>query len=68
VHDSQFQGMGSTACHHVIPDKHTWKSADVDNDLDALVYTAMTRTRMNLIVLNCNDKYSEFGKKYSSTW
>jgi len=63
-----FKGWEAPHVIMLIPDKHTWKSADVDHDLDAIVYTAMTRTRMNLIVLNCNDKYSEFGKKYSSTW
>jgi superfamily I DNA/RNA helicase len=63
-----FKGWEAPHVIMLIPDKHTWKSADINHDLDTIVYTAMTRTRMNLIVLNCNDRYSEFGKKYSSTW
>ena len=37
-------------------------------NLDALVYTAMARTRENLIVLNCNEKYVEYGKSLQSEW
>ena len=36
--------------------------------LDSLVYTAMTRTRENLIVLNCNDRYIDYGKSLPSEW
>jgi len=35
---------------------------------DRVVYTAMTRTRQNLIVLNANRRYMEFGEKLSKTW
>lgn len=34
-----------------------------DENLDALVYTAMTRTSKNLIVLNSNKRYWKFGKE-----
>lgn len=33
-----------------------------DENLDAIVYTAMTRTMKNLIVLNCNERYFDFGE------
>lgn len=36
-----------------------------DENLDSLVYTAMTRTRKNLIVLNCHERYLEFGENLS---
>lgn len=35
---------------------------------DRVVYTAMTRTRQNLIVINANNRYLDFGKKLASTW
>jgi ATP-dependent exoDNAse (exonuclease V) alpha subunit len=41
----------------LIPEK--WKGGE---NLDSMVYTAMTRTRKNLIVLNCNEKYIEFSE------
>jgi len=33
-----------------------------------IVYTAITRTRQNLIVINANQNYNEFGKKISAAW
>lgn len=36
-----------------------------DENLDSLVYTAMTRTRKNLIVLNSHDRYMAFGENIS---
>lgn len=33
-----------------------------------IVYTAITRTRQNLIVINSNKIYSDFGSKLSSAW
>jgi len=39
-----------------------------DNVYDQIVYTAMTRTRQNLIVINANKRYSEFGDGLSKTW
>jgi superfamily I DNA/RNA helicase len=38
-----------------------------DENLDSLVYTAMTRTQKNLIVLNCHKRYLEFGENLSNT-
>jgi len=32
------------------------------------VYVALTRTRQNLIVLNSNKRYIEFGRKLSNKW
>lgn len=36
--------------------------------LDAIIYTAITRSRQNLIVLNANNRYSEFGKQFPQKW
>lgn len=39
------------------------------NDVyDKIVYTAMTRTRQNLIVINSNKRYWEFGVELPNTW
>lgn len=35
---------------------------------DRMVYTAMTRTKVNLIVVNCNERYKIFGEEQPSTW
>ncbi len=35
---------------------------------DRLVYTAMTRTRQNLIIINASSRYYEFGDDYPKTW
>lgn len=39
-----------------------------EDNLNALVYVAMTRAQVNLIVLNCNQRYNEFGGKLPSIW
>ena len=39
-----------------------------DDVYDKIVYTAMTRTRQNLIVINANKRYYEFGEGLSKTW
>jgi hypothetical protein len=39
-----------------------------DDVYDKVVYTAMTRTRQNLIVINANNRYFEFGDTLSKTW
>ncbi len=36
--------------------------------LDALMYTAITRTRENLIILNSNSRYQDFGANFPRTW
>ncbi len=54
----QFKGWESPYVIFVIP-KH-WSGDDIN--LDSVVYTAMTRTLQNLIVLNCNERYNEFGE------
>jgi hypothetical protein len=36
--------------------------------LDAIVYTAITRTRENLIVLNAHPKYVDFGMNFPGHW
>ena len=38
------------------------------HNLDAIVYTAITRTRENLIVINANDRYKSFGKNLPKKW
>ncbi|MGB5069663.1 MAG: UvrD-helicase domain-containing protein [Flavobacteriales bacterium] len=47
-----------------IPDHYVESTAQ----LDSIVYTAMTRTRENLIVLNANARYKEFGEKLPKHW
>ena len=44
------------------------KAPESNKKLDAIVYTAITRTRENLIVLNANKRYSEFGEKFPKKW
>ncbi len=39
-----------------------------DDVYDKIVYTAMTRTRQNIIVINANKRYCEFGDVLSKTW
>lgn len=39
-----------------------------DDAFDKIVYTAMTRTRQNLIVINSNKRYSDFGNGLSNMW
>ncbi|MDW7690436.1 AAA family ATPase [Flammeovirgaceae bacterium SG7u.111] len=36
--------------------------------LDSMVYTAITRTRQNLIVINANPRYKDFGEGYPKHW
>lgn len=47
-----------------IPEKVKWE----DKVLDSMIYTAITRTRQNLIVFNANKRYWEFGKKLPHSW
>ena len=58
-----FKGWETVHVILLIPEE--WKGLE---NLDALVYTAMTRTRKNLIVLNCNERYVEYGKTLPSEW
>ena len=44
------------------------KAPESNKKLDALVYTALTRTRENIIVLNANDRYNDFGEKFPKKW
>ena len=39
-----------------------------DDVYDRVVYTAMTRTRQNLIVINANERYKAFGDGLSKSW
>ncbi len=56
-----FKGWEAIHVIMLIPEK--WKGGE---NLDSMVYTAMTRTRKNLIVLNCNGRYIDFGMSLSS--
>lgn len=44
------------------------KAPEDNKKLDAIVYTAITRTRENLIVLNANRRYFDFGLKFPVHW
>ncbi|MGF7118592.1 UvrD-helicase domain-containing protein [Methanobacterium oryzae] len=57
-----FKGWEAIHVIMLIPEK--WKGTE---NLDSMVYTAMTRTRKNLIVLNCNERYMEFGKSLNKS-
>lgn len=54
----KFKGWESPNVVFVIPEH--WSGGD--ENLDSVVYTAMTRTLQNLIVLNCNERYQDFGE------
>lgn len=53
----QFKGWESPNIILLIPEH--WNGSN--KNLDSVVYTAVTRTLQNLIVLNCNDRYRRFG-------
>jgi superfamily I DNA/RNA helicase len=36
--------------------------------LDSIVYTALTRTRENVIIINSNARYNSFGEKFPKKW
>lgn len=36
--------------------------------LDAILYTALTRTRKNLVIFNAQLRYNEFGKRFPHRW
>lgn len=44
------------------------KAPESNTKLDAIVYTALTRTRENLIILNANKRYEKFGEKLPKKW
>ncbi len=44
------------------------KAPESNKRLDAIVYTAITRTRENLIVLNAHRRYDQFGEKFPKKW
>jgi superfamily I DNA/RNA helicase len=44
------------------------RASESNKKLDALVYTALTRTRENLIILNSNKRYNQFGEKFPKKW
>lgn len=44
------------------------RAPETNEKLDAIVYTAITRTRENLIVLNANKRYRKFGQKFPRHW
>ena len=59
LHNPLTEGERRLACFldSVLPEE--WKE---NENLDALIYTAITRTQKNLIVLNCNNRYRGFGE------
>lgn len=44
------------------------KAPESNVKLDSIIYTAITRTRQNLIVLNGNRRYAEFGEQFPKKW
>ena len=44
------------------------QAAESESQLDAMVHTALTRKKENLIVLNAHARYQEFGSKFPKSW
>lgn len=44
------------------------RAPDSNKKLDAIIYTALTRTRENVIILNANKRYNSFGDKLPKNW
>ena len=44
------------------------RAPESNKKLDAIVYTAITRTRENLIILNANKRYNDFGNRFPKKW
>ncbi len=40
------------------------KAPTIDEDLDTIIYTALTRTRESIIIINANERYKRFGEKF----
>ncbi|GAC1392829.1 MAG: hypothetical protein NVS4B11_19090 [Ktedonobacteraceae bacterium] len=48
---------------------HGFSSIHGDEQLyDNAIYTAITRSKENLIIINANARYWEFGKSFSDEW
>ncbi|WP_292756041.1 UvrD-helicase domain-containing protein [Methanobacterium sp.] len=60
----QFKGWESPNVILLIPEH--WNGGN--KNLDSVVYTAVTRTLQNLIVLNCNDRYRGFGEDLKTSY
>lgn len=56
-----FKGWEALHVIMLIPKK--WRH---DENLDSVVYTAMTRSRKNLIILNCHERYWNFGEQLTT--
>ncbi len=56
---------GWEALHIILLIPSSWTGVE---NLDVFAYTAMTRTRENLIVLNQNKRYVEYGKSLPNEW
>lgn len=44
------------------------RASESNKRLDSIVYTALTRTRENVIILNSNKRYNSFGEKFPKNW
>lgn len=44
------------------------RAPETNRKLDAIVYTALTRSKENLIILNSNKRYNDFGEKLPKKW
>ncbi|NLM67376.1 MAG: AAA family ATPase [Enterococcus sp.] len=44
------------------------KAPESNRKVDAIVYTALTRTRENVIILNANKRYNSFGDRFPKKW
>lgn len=66
---NSFKGWELTTIILLIPNDSDFKRQNsIRENLDNLVYTAMTRTRANLIVYNCNRRYDDYSSMWSKSW
>ena len=46
----------------------TSRAPESNKKLDSILYTALTRSRKNLIIFNAQYRYKEFGKRFPKKW
>ncbi len=44
------------------------KTPESNKKLDSILYTALTRSRKNLVIFNSNERYKEFGNRFPHRW
>lgn len=44
------------------------RAPETNKKLDSILYTALTRSRKNLVIFNSHNRYKEFGKRFPKKW